>query len=751
MKDSELLGLLDRAQERQRGEKGEPGTGIDRIEQFDDESFTIKLTTGESRKISLPIAKDGEVGPTGSVGPRGPEGAAGKPGRDGASATDGQPGPQGLPGVSLSTAVVNDSGELLLQLSDGVIINVGRVRGPAGATGGQGATGLPGNPGRDGKQMLSGPRTPTQDDGEEGDHWIDVSDTSFALFKKDGGGWTKIADLRQIVQPRAVSAPGGGGGGGAGGGKGEPQNTRTLPLFNPTGTRKSIPATLPDPGALLTQEDANKYLLRAVQNAMVFVGEFPPNPAVTTEGQLWWCTADDDLTLYIFTGTEWVAASPPVSLDGVQSAIASIDEQLLKVNANVAMNKSELDEKALDIQLDQDRQDAEIQELHEKVNGIAEEFDRGKWAHVTEKPTVGQYALAKKVNSQYCQDEYLKCVEAAGDDAVAASKCLRGMEACEAAATEDPDHMVYVDHWGGVDHIAIHTEEADGEMHGFGDYTVGKYIEIINEGDEGNATYLITEDATIENGVAIVTVSDIQATGAPNGLGRFKVFEMKSGDPTDYVKKTGDKMTGQLSIRPTKETTTGFVCYAPSKLPDDNSLSFAAFVNGQDKVVMEIKNNGQIWLGDRNFEYTPTKDKSLVNKKYVDEKIAKVEKDEDETNARLFGSPYIFRQDKKAKDLASGEFTYDSDWNWFAHRYDATGDRIGVSSDNTFTIDGMLKIYKHNGAINLICVMHRYKSCKCGQENNDYMKWEKKASIYTHMDWIEDGQIYYLSDSFLLP
>ena len=109
----------------------------------------------------------------------------------------------------------------------------------------------------------------------------------------------------------------------------------------------------------------------------------------------------------------------------------------------------------------------------------------------------------------------LKCLEEAGEDAIAASKCLRGMEDCETCRQQDPDHIVYVDHWGGVDHIAIHTEETDGEKHGFGDYTVGKYIEIINEADEGNATYQIVEDAKIEHGVAIVKVSDIQATDDP--------------------------------------------------------------------------------------------------------------------------------------------------------------------------------------------------------------------------------------------
>ena len=136
------------------------------------------------------------------------------------------------------------------------------------------------------------------------------------------------------------------------------------------------------------------------------------------------------------------------------------------------------------------------------------------------------------------------------------------------AATQDPDHIVYVDHWGGVDHIAIHTEEAEGEKHGFGDYTVGKYIEIINEADEGNATYQIIEDAKIENGVAIVTVSDIQATGAPNGF-RFKVFEMKASDPTEYVKKSGSTMTGKLEIN------------KPVQPSNTNSFKIMGRVNGK--------------------------------------------------------------------------------------------------------------------------------------------------------------------------
>jgi hypothetical protein len=315
--------------------------------------------------------------------------------------------------------------------------------------------------------------------------------------------------------------------------------------------------------------------------------------------------------LYVYDGAVWVPAAPPVSLDGVQSAIASIDEQLLKVNANVAMNKSELDEKALDIQLDQDRQDAELKELHEKIDGIAEEFDRGKWAHVTEKPTVGQYALGVKATKEYCQDQYAKCVEDADGDPEKLSVCTRQMGDCE--NKEDEGGSVYVSRWGQVDHISIHTEESDGETHGFGDYTADKYIEIVNEGDEGNATYIITEDAKIEDGIAIVAVSDIQSTGAPSGLGRFKVFEMKSGDPTGYVRKNGDTMTGKLTIE------------KPRTDSNENSFIIRGRVNGAEKnLFKDYRRKNSSDLSDY-IEYfgACATDNCIVTKKYVEDHAVK--------------------------------------------------------------------------------------------------------------------------------
>ena len=254
-------------------------------------------------------------------------------------------------------------------------------------------------------------------------------------------------------------------------------------------------------------------------------------------GQLWFCNNEDDLTLYIYDGADWVPAAPPVSLDGIEASIASVDEQLLKINANVAMNKRDIDEARLDVQADQAK-----------------------------------------------QDERLDALEAQDQD--------------------------------GGDFLPI----AGGELKG-----------------------------------------TLEINGSRDKDGKINPL----------------------------------LCRA-----DGYYMSFGANKDGE---VFAGSSAGQPFMASSGWH--------VVTKGYLDSHVP-----------RHFGSPYVFRSNKKPADLEAGEFTYDSDWNWYAHRYDAEGDRIGVSSDHTITTDGMFKVYKYNGAINLICIMHRYESCKCGQDQNDYMK-----------------------------
>jgi hypothetical protein len=136
-----------------------------------------------------------------------------------------------------------------------------------------------------------------------------------------------------------------GGSAGGGGNSGGATTTAELLLANPTrlGGARTLP---PVPDGLTTQEDYNRWLYDTLEKIDLWVGDDPPaDPLV---GQLWFCTAPDDLTLYVYDGAVWVPAAPPVSLDGIESSIASIDEELMTINRNVAINKMEVDERLFD-------------------------------------------------------------------------------------------------------------------------------------------------------------------------------------------------------------------------------------------------------------------------------------------------------------------------------------------------------------------------------------------------------------------
>ncbi|MBP05074.1 MAG: hypothetical protein CMA72_09870 [Euryarchaeota archaeon] len=419
----EVLEQIKRNQKSKKGDQGPAGVGIETIEQFTDDSFTIRLTTGEFKKIQLPTAKDGEVGPQGIPGNSvtGPEGRRGPAGKDAAPARDGAPG---RPGVSVTTGVVNADGNLLIALSDGTSINLGRVVGPAGATGERGPTGLPGAPGKDGSAVLSGPRTPTQDDGKEDDFWIDISSAEFNFYKKSGNGWSMLASLRQPGKNPAVAVPVGSGGSGGGGGGGKDYNTSNLPLTGfgrgPKGSKASINAdggNIIDPGhGLSYQSNLNKWVYESLQaldkgvpvalvdsprpgayegelgfyqgdlylwvnskwekiggsgegGASVEVGETPP--IASGLGDLWYCTAADDLTLYVYDGAVWVPASPPVSLDGIQGDVSDL-QAYIDTNITPALAGAVGDVRTLEAETA--RLGQGVDEAHQKADQLETEL-----------------------------------------------------------------------------------------------------------------------------------------------------------------------------------------------------------------------------------------------------------------------------------------------------------------------------------------------------------------------------------------
>ena len=86
-------------------------------------------------------------------------------------------------------------------------------------------------------------------------------------------------------------------------------------------------------GPLKTQANINGWVVDALEQLEAVVGtgtgssvevgdDAPDTPDV---GDLWFCSLDTELTLYIFDGTVWVPAAPPVSLDGIDSRVSYLE------------------------------------------------------------------------------------------------------------------------------------------------------------------------------------------------------------------------------------------------------------------------------------------------------------------------------------------------------------------------------------------------------------------------------------------
>ena len=195
--------------------------------------------------------------------------------------------------ISVSTALVSAGGDLLIELTDGTIINAGRVRGnpgPKGDTGDQGIRGAHGKDGIDGTngaKWHTGVGAPDLDLGVNGDLYMDVAASVLPIYQKVNGSWMFLANLK--VAP----AGGGGGGSAAPGGDGRP------PIIYPPTNPGQQPGTYPGGGAL-------------------------------EDGDLWW--DPDSGYLYIYLNGEWhpIGERPPVAVQPTPpdyNASGDIDNQ----------------------------------------------------------------------------------------------------------------------------------------------------------------------------------------------------------------------------------------------------------------------------------------------------------------------------------------------------------------------------------------------------------------------------------------
>ena len=76
---------------------------------------------------------------------------------------------------------------------------------------------------------------------------------------------------------------------------------------------------------------------RSIDDFIVQLQDQAPAADESKVGDLWFDTSDESLTLFVYTGDEWIPAAPPVSLDGIN---ATIDAALIVQNDLLARVES---------------------------------------------------------------------------------------------------------------------------------------------------------------------------------------------------------------------------------------------------------------------------------------------------------------------------------------------------------------------------------------------------------------------------
>ena len=153
---------------------------------------------------------------------------------------------------------------------------------------------------------------------------------------------------------------------------------------------------------------------------------------------------------------------------------------------------------------------------------------------------------------------------------------------------------VYITSFSDVQQIKFSQFDADGGKHEWNDVEPGQLIDIFNDDNDNYYVGKITAIVKSNNYVTL-DVDKVQSKGSATGNARIKVFTLDNeiDELTNYVRKTGDDMTGKL-------TTTSPIWIRPPQA-DGSVIGPGAgagnmlVVNQQDSAsgsIMRIQQNG---------------------------------------------------------------------------------------------------------------------------------------------------------------
>jgi hypothetical protein len=564
--------------------------------------------------------------------------------------------------ISVDTALVSANGDLLISLTDGNIVNAGKVRGAQGIQGERGYIGERGEPGRDGvdgAKWHTGVGMPEVDLGKAGDLYMDVASALIPIYQKVNNDWLLLCNLK--------SSSGGGvsGGNGVGGGGGNIiiENGPNGPITDGDGVPVNDGDLWYDPlNGWLHVYHQGQWLVVA-GDPPVLMSAMPPDQDYgehpIQEGSLWFDT--EQLALYVagkdsLGAMRWITAIPSdrsavddtVNIPFVPPGIASTGTEATNPVTGIvyvynATKKQWIDKapKMGGAYYQEDAPDPNVENLRPGdlwINSNTHNLNvwtGDTWAQVNpgcnSNPKVhfqpsapngtqhirGDLWIDSDTNKLFTwngdvwmevgancggpgTEEFVKIV----GDTMTGPLILHDEDGNQAEINiaSQAAHKAYVDdqdaklqqeivnleeeinniqtsveggRWnftinpsvtagefrmsGGTftqqsQTITIHRTDLKPADHYWSQSEVGHYLEILDQtiGSTNNALYLITA-ITKDTGAAetVFEAELVRGTGAPsnNQPCVIKTFELQGADPTAYVRKVGDVMTGPLRLQ----------------------------------------------------------------------------------------------------------------------------------------------------------------------------------------------------------
>ena len=270
----------------------------------------------------------------------------------------------------------------------------------------------------------------------------------------------------------------------------------------------------------------------------------------------------------------------------------------------------------------------EINILQQEIESIAPAVEKGEWVfddnpNSITQPAAGKYYMAyeytqekRDADEQAIAETQAQCIANANGDSTKISQCNRDATAA-LEALPDVETWIKTHEYGKAHVISFNNVDNKQTTHTWAAVEVGELIDVFDSKDDdyliGKITKVTTRSIATE-----IYIDNLQSNGEDDG-NPINVRIFKVADEVDlenYVRKSGDTMTGGLNIEPTVGSTSLKVVSSPEASDTANVLDI--YNNNGDQV---------FWVDSLRAGYTsksgrPSTQYHLTDKKYVDEAVA---------------------------------------------------------------------------------------------------------------------------------